>query len=168
MNAAQLGPPANRSRRQFFQVAGALSATTLAAKIPGDDSGDDGSLPPAFFALKPLADRVHPVTPDEFRARIEHAQRFMAEPPPAPSGSPSQAAKYDALFFAPGTSLYYFTGIRWALSERLLGLVIPRAGRPILVVPGFEEGRLREKLHLPLEVRIWRKIRAQRKSLLSR
>jgi hypothetical protein len=74
MNAAQPGPPANRSRRQFFQVAGALSATTLAAKIPGDDSGDDGSLPPAFFALKPLGDRVHPFTPDEFRARIEHAQ----------------------------------------------------------------------------------------------
>jgi Xaa-Pro dipeptidase len=36
-----------------------------------------------------------------------------------------------------------------------VGLVIPRAGRSILVVPGFEEGRLREKLHLPLEVRIW-------------
>jgi Xaa-Pro dipeptidase len=79
----------------------------------------------------------------------------MAEAPAAASGSPSQAAKYDALFFAPGTSLYYFTGIRWGLSERLVGLVIPRAGHPVLVVPAFEEGRLREKLHLPIEVRIW-------------
>src|SRR5260221_6945322 len=34
---------------------------------------------------------------------IEHAQRLMVDAPPAPSGSPSQAAKYDALFFAPGT-----------------------------------------------------------------
>lgn len=75
---------------------------------------------------------------------------------PSPGQAASGAAPlYDALFFAPGTSLYYFTGIRWGLSERLLGLVIPRVGNPILVVPGFEEGRLREKLHLPLEVRAW-------------
>ena len=148
--------PDNRSRRQFFQAAGVLSAAALAPKIPGGaDSKDNASLPPAFSVLKPLGDRVHPITPDEFRQRIEHAQRLMVDAPPAPSGSPSQAAKYDALFFAPGTSLYYFTGIRWGLSERLVGLVIPRVGHPILVVPAFEEGRLREKLHLPLEVRIW-------------
>jgi Xaa-Pro dipeptidase len=51
--------------------------------------------------------------------------------------------------------MYYFTGIRWGLSERLLGLVVPRTGNPILVVPAFEEGRLREKLQLPFEVRAW-------------
>jgi Xaa-Pro dipeptidase len=145
----------NRSRRQFFQAAGVLSAGVLARKITAAHSEDNASLPPAFAALKALAGRVHPVTPDEFRQRIEHAQRLMADAPAAPSGSPSQAAKYDALFFAPGTSLYYFTGIRWGLSERLVGLVIPRTGHPVLVVPAFEEGRLREKLHLPLEVRIW-------------
>jgi Xaa-Pro dipeptidase len=155
MNTAQLVSPANRSRRRFFRAAGVLSAAALTAKVPGDYSGDNASLPPAFSSLKPLSDRVHPLTPEEFRARIEHAQRLMADAPSAPSGSPSQAAKYDALFFAPGTSLYYFTGIRWGLSERLVGLVIPRAGHPILVVPAFEEGRLREKLHLPIEVRIW-------------
>jgi Xaa-Pro dipeptidase len=67
----------------------------------------------------------------------------------------SQASRYDALFLAPGSSLYYFTGIRWGLSERLLGLLIPRTGDPIIVVPAFEEGRLREKLHFPFEVRAW-------------
>src|SRR5229473_8147359 len=155
-NTSDLSAP-NPSRRHFFWTAAAATSVALVPKPPLFDENAPGSLslPSAFSALKPLTDRVHPITADEFRARIEHAQRFMAEPPPAPSGSPAQAAKYDALFFAPGTSLYYFTGIRWGLSERLLGLVIPRAGRPILVVPAFEEGRLREKLHLPLEVRIW-------------
>lgn len=62
---------------------------------------------------------------------------------------------YSAIFIAPGTALYYFTGIRWGLSERLLGLVIPQTGEPILVVPAFEEGRLREKLKFPIEVRTW-------------
>jgi len=46
-------------------------------------------------------------------------------------------------------------GIRWGSAKRLVGLVIPRTGHPVLVVPAFEEGRLREKLHLPIEVRIW-------------
>ncbi len=132
----------------------------MAALAPGTRYGNgfrevDSSLPRSFSALKPLGDRVHPITPDEFRQRIERAQQFMADAPTAPSGSPSQAIKYDALFFAPGTSLYYFTGIRWGLSERLVGLVLPRTGHPVLVVPAFEEGRLREKLHLPIEVRIW-------------
>jgi Xaa-Pro dipeptidase len=159
---------AHRSRRQFFRAAGVLSAVAFSSKIAGGESSDGGpSLPPAFSALKPLADRVHPITPAEFRQRIEHAQRLMADAPSAPSGSPSQAARYDALFFAPGTSLYYFTGIRWGLSERLVGLVIPRVGQPVLVVPAFEEGRLREKLHLPIEVRIWQEHQSPTKIVAS-
>lgn len=65
------------------------------------------------------------------------------------------APRYDALFVAPGTSLYYFTGIRWGMSERLLALVLPRTGDPIIVVPAFEEGRMREKLQFPAEVHTW-------------
>jgi Xaa-Pro dipeptidase len=141
------------SRRHFFHVA--ASTIALAPGLPSVEQTDQVALPSAFSSLKPPAGRVHPITPEEFHQRIEHAQRLMADAPPAVSGSPSQATKYDALFFAPGTSLYYFTGIRWGLSERLVGLVIPRVGQPVLVVPAFEEGRLREKLHLPLEVRIW-------------
>src|SRR5216684_269840 len=108
-----------------------------------DDAG--GLLPAAFSALKPLGSRVHPITADEFHQRIVHAQKLMSE----------LAPKYDALFVAPGTSLYYFTGIRWGISERLLALVLPRTGDPIVIVPGFEEGRLREKLQFPAEVRVW-------------
>jgi len=150
----------NRSRRQFLHAAGLLSASTLTYKPWIPEKGglpEDGpsSLPAAFSVLKPPTDRIHAITPDEFRQRMERAQQLMANAPPAPSGSPSQATKYDALFFAPGSSLYYYTGIRWGLSERLVGLVLPRAGRPILVVPAFEEGRLREKLHLPIEIRVW-------------
>jgi Xaa-Pro dipeptidase len=104
-----------------------------------------GALPAAFSALKPLGSRVHPVTADEFRGRLLRAQKLMAELGP----------KYDALFFAPGTSLYYFTGIRWGISERLLALVLPRTGNPIVIVPGFEEGRMREKLQFAAEVRAW-------------
>jgi Xaa-Pro dipeptidase len=133
------------SRRHFLRNTAAASALAL---TPGanpvlEDAG--GTLPPAFSALKPLGARVDPITAEEFHERLVHAQKRMAE----------LAPKYDALFFAPGTSLYYFTSIRWQVSERLLGLVLPRTGDPILIVPGFEEGRLREKLHIAAEIRIW-------------
>src|SRR6266436_1773575 len=142
------------SRRGFLNAV-ATSTVALSPGLHGGEQTDQVALPSALSSLKPLGNRIHAITPDEFRQRIEHAQRLMADAPPAPSGAPSQATKYDALFFAPGTSLYYFTGIRWGLSERLVGLVLPRTGHPVLVVPAFEEGRLREKLHLPIEVRIW-------------
>ena len=123
--------------RPVNAVHGAMPGTML------EDAG--GTLPPAFSGLKPLGARVRPIAADEFYGRLQHAQKLMSELTP----------KYDVLFLAPGTSLYYFTGIRWGNSERLLALVLPRTGNPIIVVPGFEEGRLREKLQFPAEVRVW-------------
>src|SRR6266481_1920671 len=133
------------SRRQLLKCAAAVSALALTPAAAAADSDRSGGLPPAFAGLKPLGGRVHPITTDEFHGRLLHAQKLMTELEP----------KYDALFVAPGTSLYYFTGIRWGVSERLLALVLPRAGEPIMVVPAFEEGRMREKLSFAAEVRAW-------------
>src|SRR5436853_946701 len=141
------------SRRHFLKGSATVSALALArpvSAIPGGISGaipEDGSsaLPPAFSALKPLGARIHPIAADEFYGRLQRAQKLMAE----------LAPKFDALFIAPGTSLYYFTGIRWGISERLLALILPRTGDPIVVVPAFEEGRMREKLTFAAEVRAW-------------
>jgi Xaa-Pro dipeptidase len=101
--------------------------------------------PPSFSTLKPLGNRIHPITADEFRSRLLRAQELMSQSNP----------KFDALFIGPGTSLYYFTGIRWWLSERLLALLIPRRGEPILISPAFEESRMRESLVFPAEIRVW-------------
>ncbi len=133
------------SRRQFLKSTSAASAFVLAARNPATPEEAASPLPPAFSALKPLGARVRPVAADEFHERLLHAQKLMSE----------LAPKYDALFLAPGSSFYYFTGNRWSISERLLGLVLPRTGSAILVVPGFEEGRLRERLQFPVEVRVW-------------
>jgi len=121
-----------------------------------DSSSCNASLPAAFSGLKPFGERVRAVTPDEFRQRIEAgAAGLWPERRSRPAVLPLRRLNTTRFSFAPGTSLYYFTGIRWGLSERLVGLVIPRSGHPVLVVSAFEEGRLREKLHLPIEVRIW-------------
>jgi Xaa-Pro dipeptidase len=47
-----------------------------------------------------------------------------------------------------GTSLAYFTGIRWSGGERLFTTVIPHKGVPFVVCPAFEEDRAREQLAL--------------------
>jgi Xaa-Pro dipeptidase len=128
------------TRRRFLESAAAASSLAL---LPGSRAAATTSqdAPKADFSnLKPLGDRLKPVTAEEFRARLT-----MSDLKP----------NFDALFFAPGTSLYYFTGIRWGLSERLVGLVLPREGKPVLVCPGFEEGRLREQLRFPIEIRVW-------------
>ncbi len=131
-----------QSRRKFLETAAALSATPLAVQGLGAAPGD---LPKPFDSLKPLGDRVRPISGEEFQSRVARAQQLLAESKPT----------LDALFLAPGTSLYYFSGIRWWPSERLLALVIPRNGDPLLVCPAFEEGRLREQLRWPAEVRVW-------------
>jgi Xaa-Pro dipeptidase len=163
-------PPQNKksSRRRFLQgsiVASSLAGVALAQKAA------PAALPPAFDSLTPLGARVHPITPAEFSERIQHAQRLMANAAPAqfssPDAAPTPPERFDALFFAPGTSLYYFTGVHWGLSERLLGLVIPREGNPIMVVPAFEEGRLRERLRIPMDVRAWQEDESPTKLALS-
>jgi Xaa-Pro dipeptidase len=131
------------SRRELLR-----SAVSLAAFAPVSNFGQEKQvkpLPPAFDELNPLGPRVKPIASEEYRARIDRAQALLSKRDP----------KLDALFVATGTALYYFTGVRWWASERLLGLLIPSRGEPLVVCPGFEEGRFREQLRFPAEVRVW-------------
>lgn len=122
------------SRRQF------LGASVTAAGVAGFtacepiDDGDDDELPPSIAALTSMRDQATPITVAEREGRVEKARRLMGE-----NG-------LDAMMLTGGTSLLYFSGFRWGLSERLLTLVIPRSGSPFVVAPSFEEARAREQL----------------------
>ena len=144
------------SRREVFKsVSLASLGVAASAGIPGlsnttpasgaEQNAPSPVLPPAFDSLKPLGDRVKPIRPDEYQQRMAHAQKLMTDASP----------QFTALYITPGTSLVYFTGIRWWPSERILALLIPRQGDPFLVSPAFEEGRLREQLRWPIEIRTW-------------
>jgi len=102
-------------------------------------------LPEAFDKLKSLGERVKPITVEEFQGRIAQAQRLMTD----------AKAPYNALYVTPGSTQFYFTGIRWGGGERLMALTIPRKGEAFLVGPAFEADRLRELLRWPLELRVW-------------
>jgi Xaa-Pro dipeptidase len=131
------------NRRQLLRSAAAVSVLAPISKLAQDTR--DGALSPSFAELRPLGSRVKPISSEEYRARFADVQRLLAE----------QKPHMDALFVAPGTSLYYFTGVRWWPSERLLGLLITQRGEPLVVCPRFEEVRFREQLRIPAEVRVW-------------
>ena len=130
-------------RREVIRTVASLAAALPAAVTLAPLQEKPVAKP--FDSLRPLGPRVKPITSEEYQARIAHAQRLLAEQDP----------KLDALFLAPGSSLYYFTGVHWWPSERLLGILVRRTGDPLVVCPAFEEGRFREQLRFPAEVQVW-------------
>jgi Xaa-Pro dipeptidase len=60
-----------------------------------------------------------------------------------------------AVLIEPGSSMIYFTGVRWGRSERLTAAVLPVEGDPCIVTPFFEEPSVRQTLGIPAEVRVW-------------
>ena len=123
------------SRRDF--VATTVAGISASVSLPGRSAAQSPAetLPPAIRALKSLKAQAKPITTDERRGRIEKARGLM------------RASGQDALLLTGGTSMEYFTGIRWGLSERLLAAVIPATGSAFLVTPKFEEERAMEQAH---------------------
>jgi len=93
--------------------------------------------------LKPMTDGIAPITMEERQGRVEKARRLMAE------------NHMDAMYLEPGSSLFYFTGIGWGRSERMMAAVIPAKGEIAYVCPGFEQERLRELIIFGDDVRVW-------------
>src|SRR6185295_3007148 len=64
--------------------------------------------------------------------------------------------KIDAIYIESGTTMYYFTGMRWGQSERMFALVIPQQGEIAWVCPKFEEERARELIKIGAnDIRTW-------------
>jgi len=93
--------------------------------------------------LTSLTADAKPITAEERQARVAKAQAIMAE------------RQIGALLVEAGTTLEYFTGIRWWRSERTTAAVIPAKGGVIVVTPAFEEPSVRETLAIGGEVRPW-------------
>ncbi|MEW5685488.1 MAG: Xaa-Pro peptidase family protein [Pseudomonadota bacterium] len=93
--------------------------------------------------LKPWASPAAPISVDERRGRIAKAQGLMAE------------IGADALIIGAGASLRYFTGVSWGATERLVAMVLPREGEPVMICPRFEEGSLRAGMAFDAPLRMW-------------
>ncbi|MGH7503956.1 MAG: M24 family metallopeptidase [Longimicrobiales bacterium] len=124
------------TRRDFVGVSSLALAGTACRPDPADVTAQQASeaLPPAIAALTPMREQATPIPLEERLTRIERVRELMRETGIA------------GLLLTGGTSLNYFTNIRWGLSERLFAVVIPLRGEAFVVCPAFEEDRAGEQL----------------------
>jgi Xaa-Pro dipeptidase len=132
-------PPSSvlMKRRDFVRNTAALAGAAALTS-----QGRLFEVPPVFAASLPQPAPA-PITAAERLARIEKARRLMRE-----NG-------IDAMVLEGGTSMFYYTGVRWGNSERTFAVVIPQKGELAWVTPGFEEERARELIPNPVDVRAW-------------
>jgi len=137
------------SRRNFLQTSAVTAAAGLVGTAVADGTaGKSAVLPPSIEALRSRRDEAKPITIAERAGRQEKARRLMQE------------NKLDAILMMEGTSLTYFTGMRWWGGERMFAMILPAKGEPIYVCPAFEEGRAREQIAkgpggAKADVRVW-------------
>lgn len=122
------------SKRTFIKTASLSAAAAAANPAMSADRQDE---------LPNLAADAAPISVDERKARIAKAQKTMRD------------VGVDALLIEPGSTMVYFTGLRWWRSERFTGVVIPAKGEFAVVTPYFEEPSVRESLSFGDDVRTW-------------
>lgn len=98
--------------------------------------------PAVLSGARPGA-KARPISREERLVRIAKVQDLM------------QRAGVAALLVESGSSLVYFTGVRWWRSERVTAAVIPAKGQPVIVTPFFEAPSVRETLAVPADIRTW-------------
>ncbi|MEZ0495056.1 M24 family metallopeptidase [Sphingomonas sp. IW22] len=94
-------------------------------------------------ALTAWTDAAPPIRRDEYLARMARARALTG------------AKGADALVVGAGDSLRYFTGVPWGATERLVAMVLPVDGDPILICPRFELGSLEADLKIAADIRLW-------------
>lgn len=143
-----------RSDRRRFLRHSALATASLPVLLSGCARLADkpavaagaaaaGTGSPALDALQPISERVVPIADSEYQARLEQARRLMAE------------QGMDAIFVAGGTSLRYFVDLDWYVSERTAGMLLPRRGEPVYIMPAFEKSRALEQIRFGHDIRTW-------------
>ena len=132
-------------RRDFIRLSAGTAASTAlvsmsacASPTPTPTTKGD-----PLDELKSMTEDIVPISVQEREARIEKAQRLMAE------------NKIEALVLDVGTSMKYFTGVSWSPSERTMVAIIPAKGEVKYVSPAFEADRLRQLITIGKDVRTW-------------
>jgi Xaa-Pro dipeptidase len=118
--------------------AAALAATAAATAVTVTPRAR-----PRLGELKSMTLGAQPISAAERIARLNKLQGLM------------QQQKIAALLVESGSTLDYFTGVRWHLSERVTAAVIPASGQTVIVTPFFEQPSIHEMVQVPAEIRTW-------------
>ena len=125
----------NMSRRGFVGMVVAGASMTAGSKLFAAEASS--------AVAGSMTRNVVPITGMEHAARIDKLRTLLRERAVA------------ALLVESGSSLEYFTGIRWWRSERTTAALIPAEGKTIVVTPFFEVPSVQESLKIDAEIRHW-------------
>lgn len=97
----------------------------------------------ALSELSDMTKDIEGISKGEFEQRIAKAQSIMQENGQA------------AIYLNAGTNLYYFTGLDWYASERMVGAILPASGDIQYIAPFFEVGSLQERMLIEGNMHTW-------------
>jgi len=97
----------------------------------------------AMESLSNMTGSVEPISDGEFRQRLETLQAQIRD------------AGAAAVYLHAGTNLFYFTGLRWSPSERMVAAIVPAEGEICYVAPQFELDTLRDYWKMPAAIHAW-------------
>lgn len=123
------------TRRSLLQAAAAAPLLSVSGVLRAAE--------PDLRGLADMTTGVRPIDAAERARRLARAQALM------------KANGIGAVAIEPGSSMVYFTGVRWSRSERPTLAILPVEGQPLIVTPFFEEPSVRQTLAVPAEVRVW-------------
>ncbi len=123
------------SRRTFFGMTALGASLTVGTRVSATESETPRH--------RSLTASTRPITVEEHGARLAKLQSLM------------QQQKVAAFLVEAGSSLEYFTGIRWWRSERTTAALIPAEGKVVVVTPFFEVPSVQESLKIDADVRPW-------------
>ena len=93
--------------------------------------------------IKATAHLVSPIQKEGYLERMAKASRMLRE------------RSMDAIYLHAGTNLFYFTGLRWNASERLVGALLFADGTLKYIVPKFEEGTVLDFMLIEGDIVCW-------------
>lgn len=97
----------------------------------------------AMGQLSDMTVGVPPIAVEEFSQRLERLQSLM------------QQNDVGAVYLHAGTNMYYFTGLKWNPSERMVAAIVPAQGQLRYIAPKFELDTLRDYWKIPAEILAW-------------
>ena len=97
----------------------------------------------AMGELSDMTNGVPRIAVEEFTQRLQRLQQSMKE------------QNVGAVYLHAGTNLYYFTGLKWSASERMVAAIVPAEGEIVYIAPKFELDTLRDYWKLSAEIVAW-------------
>jgi Xaa-Pro dipeptidase len=130
----------NLKRRNFIQLSTLAAGTALTTgfkSVQSAAANERTEIPVV------MTSDIKPISMNERKERVVRAQSLLLQ------------NKMEALILEGGTSMEYFTGISWWLSERTQVAIIPAKGEIKYVCPGFEKDRFKELISIGNQIYVW-------------